>query len=49
MDDMAVCTCRHIWDEHEHGTPTAPAATACEVEDCDCIDFEDSGDTYEAA
>lgn len=30
------CTCEHVLDEHDRHT------LACEIEDCDCVYFEDA-------
>ncbi len=42
---MGICTCGHVDDEHgddEHGEdPDYPGYTACNVDDCDCIAYEE--------
>lgn len=35
--------CGHVEDEHG-GDPEFPGSTACNVDECDCISFEDSGE-----
>lgn len=37
---MATCTCGHADDEHG-GDPIFPGSTACNVEGCDCIAYEE--------
>lgn len=37
MDDQALCTCGHIWDEHD---PDEGSSAPCSIPDCDCIAFE---------
>ncbi len=40
-NDSAQCTCGHVADEHG-GNPDYPGSTACAVEGCDCIAFEEA-------
>lgn len=35
-----ICECGHVLDEHG-GDSEHPNATACTIEGCDCIDFEE--------
>jgi len=43
MEDDAVCTCGHIFDEHG-GDDDHPGSTACNVDDCDCICFDEDAE-----
>ena len=38
---METCECGHVLDEHGHD-PEHPASTACTIEGCDCIAFEEA-------
>lgn len=40
-DDTKQCMCGHVADEHG-GDPDYPGSTACAVEGCDCIAFEEA-------
>lgn len=35
------CTCSHVEDEHEGDNPEYPGSTACTVEGCECVCFEE--------
>ncbi len=37
-----TCFCGHVQDEHQHHgeNPDAPNASACTIDDCDCLMFE---------
>jgi hypothetical protein len=39
---MNPCTCGHAPEEHG-GDPKYPGSTACSVDDCECIAYEDDG------
>lgn len=43
MDDLVICHCGHIWDEHGHD-PKLRNYTGCNVEGCYCISFEENAD-----
>jgi hypothetical protein len=43
MDGEPVCACGHVANEHG-GDPKYPGSTACAVEGCDCIAFEEQED-----
>ena len=36
-----ACTCGHAEEEHGHD-PQYPGSTACQMEDCECIAWEDN-------
>ena len=40
---MSTCVCGDVEDEHG-GDPEYPGSTACNVEDCECVAFEESED-----
>ena len=40
---METCTCGHPADEHG-GDPKYPGSTACGVEGCSCIAFEEKAE-----
>jgi hypothetical protein len=40
---MGTCHCGHLEDEHG-GDSDYPGSTACAIEGCDCVCFEDAGD-----
>lgn len=40
-DDTTQCNCGHVADEHG-GDSKHPGSTACAVEGCDCIAFEEA-------
>ena len=39
-EESKTCTCGHVEDEHG-GRPEFPGSTACNVQACDCIAFEE--------
>jgi hypothetical protein len=41
-----TCTCGHEEDEHG-GDPQYPGSSACNVDDCDCLSYEEDDDTEE--
>ena len=43
MDGTENCHCGHVVDEHG-GDPDYPGSTACNIEDCECIAFEENPD-----
>jgi hypothetical protein len=44
---MNACTCGHAPEEHG-GDPKHPGSTACQIEGCDCIAYdEEEGDGWE--
>lgn len=47
MSGNEVCTCTHVADEHGHD-PQYPGSTACTVEDCGCLAFEEDVEATEA-
>lgn len=44
---MNVCYCGHADDEHG-GDPELTGSTACNVENCDCIAYEEEEDEDES-
>jgi hypothetical protein len=40
IETDVICTCGHTLEEHG-GDPKYPRASACRIEDCDCISFEE--------
>ena len=43
-----ACHCGHAIEEHGHD-PRHPGSTACSIEGCDCIAFEEADDEDELA
>ncbi len=48
MSGNEVCTCTHVADEHGHD-PQYPGSTACTVEDCGCLAFDEDVEATKAA
>ncbi len=40
---MNTCTCEHVEDEHG-GDPEFPGSTACTIDGCECLAYEDDGE-----
>lgn len=43
MNDLNSCTCGHTYAEHG-GDPDLPGSSACTIDDCDCVCFEEDAD-----
>jgi hypothetical protein len=47
MNGDETCTCGHVFDEHG-GDEEHPGSSKCNINDCDCVCFEEDEESEEA-